>query len=61
MTSKWRISDVRLGLWQKATLPRHHLPLSREKVRIALMIATLNDLKVKLGNILNAYVQAPVT
>ena len=25
------------------------------------MIAALNDLEVKLGNILNAYVQAPVT
>ena len=35
--------------------------VSRETVRIALMIATLIDLKVKLGNILNAYLQAPVT
>ena len=35
--------------------------LSREAVRIAFMIAVLNDLEVKLGNILNAYVQAPVT
>ena len=35
--------------------------MSRETVRIALMIATLNDLEVKSGNILNAYVQAPVT
>ena len=33
----------------------------RETVRIALMIAALNVLEVKLGNILNAYVQAPVT
>ena len=33
----------------------------RETVRIALMIAALNDLVVKLGDILNAYVQAPVT
>ena len=33
----------------------------RETIRIALMIAALNDLEVKLGNILNAYVQAPVT
>ena len=30
-------------------------------VRIALMIAALNYVEVKLGNILNAYVQAPVT
>ena len=35
--------------------------VSRETVRIALMIATLNDLEVKLGNSLNAYIQAPVT
>ena len=35
--------------------------VSRETVRIALMIAALNDLKVKSGNILNAYVHAPVT
>ena len=35
--------------------------VSRETVRIALMIATLIDLEVKSGNILNAYLQAPVT
>ena len=35
--------------------------VSRETMRIALMIATLNDLEIKLDNILNAYVQAPVT
>ena len=35
--------------------------VSRETVRIALMIAGLNDLEVKSGNILNAYIQAPVT
>ena len=33
----------------------------RETVRIALMIATLNYPEVKSGNILNIYVQAPVT
>ena len=35
--------------------------VSRETVRIALMIAALNDLEAKFGNILNAYVQAPDT
>ena len=35
--------------------------MSRETVRIALMIAALNYLEVKLADILNAYVQAPVT
>ena len=31
--------------------------ISRETVRIAFLIATLNDLEVSLGNILNAYEQ----
>ena len=35
--------------------------VSRETVRIALMIAALNDLEVWSFNILNAYVQATVT
>ena len=35
--------------------------VSRETVRIASMIATLNGLEVNSGNIQNAYVQAPVT
>ena len=35
--------------------------LSRETVRIALMLATLNDLEVKSGNILNSYIQGPAT
>ena len=35
--------------------------MSKETVRIALMIAAFNDLKVKSGNILNAYLQGPVT
>ena len=35
--------------------------VSRETVRIALMIVTLLDLEVELGDILNTYVQAPVT
>ena len=33
----------------------------RETVKIALMIAALNNLEVMLGDILNIYVQAPVT
>ena len=35
--------------------------MSRETVRLALMIATGIDLEVKSGDILNAYVQAHVT
>ncbi len=35
--------------------------VSRETVCIALLIATLNDLEVKIGNVLNAYITAPVT
>ena len=34
---------------------------SRKTVRIALMIAALNDLEVKLGDILNEYIKALVT
>ena len=34
--------------------------VSREIVRIALMIAILNDLWVKLGDMLSAYIQVPV-
>ena len=34
--------------------------VSRETVRIALMIAALSDIEVKSGNILNAYILAPV-
>ena len=33
--------------------------VSRYTVRIALMIAALNDLEIKFADILNAYVQAP--
>lgn len=33
----------------------------RETAKIALMIATLNDLEVKPADILNAYIQAPET
>ena len=35
--------------------------VSRKTVRTALMSTTINDLEVKSGDILNAYVQAPVT
>jgi hypothetical protein len=34
--------------------------VSRETVRIALMLAALNDLQVKVGDVLNAYITAPV-
>ncbi len=34
--------------------------VSRETVRLALTFASLNDLKVKVGNVLNAYITAPV-
>ena len=35
--------------------------VSRQAVRIALMVAALNHHYVKLSNILNAYIQASVT
>ncbi len=34
--------------------------VSRETVRLALTIASLNDLEVKVGDVLNAYNTAPV-
>ena len=46
----------------KASATNTHVSeVLRETVRIALMLAALNDLEVKLSNILNAYLQAPVT
>ena len=35
--------------------------VSRETVRIALTYAALNDLQVKVGDVLNAYITAPIT
>ena len=35
--------------------------VSRETVRLALMLASLNCLEVKTGDVLNAYITAPVT
>jgi hypothetical protein len=32
-----------------------------ETVCITLLMATLNDLHVKVGNVLNAYITAPIT
>ena len=40
---------------------RYASVMSRETVNIALMTTALNDLDVKSGNILNAYIQSPVT
>ncbi len=34
--------------------------VSRETVRLALTIAALNDLEVEVGDVLNAYITAPV-
>jgi hypothetical protein len=34
--------------------------VSSETVRLALTFASLNDLEVKVGNVLNAYITAPV-
>ena len=35
--------------------------VSRETVRLALTIAALKDLEVKVGDVLNAYITAPIT
>jgi hypothetical protein len=34
--------------------------VSRETMRLALTFASLNDLEVKVGNVLNTYITAPV-
>ena len=53
-TSGWRPPDQGPS--------NHHLSsvMSRETVSLALTIASLNDLKVKVGDVLNAYITAPV-
>ena len=35
--------------------------VSRETVRITLTIAALNSIDIKTGNVMNAYITAPVT
>ena len=35
--------------------------VSRESVRIALTIAALNEIEVKCGDVMNAYITAPCT
>jgi hypothetical protein len=35
--------------------------VSRKTIRIALLMAALNDLNVKVGDVLNAYITAPMT
>jgi hypothetical protein len=35
--------------------------VSRETIHIALLMAALNDLNVKVGDVLNAYITAPIT
>jgi len=35
--------------------------VSRETVHIALLMAALNDLEVKVGDVLKAYITAPIT
>jgi hypothetical protein len=35
--------------------------VSRETVRIAVLMAALNDLNVKVGDVLNAYITPPIT
>ena len=59
MVSKWRISDI--GMTKAPPTITYVSIVSTETVRIALMIAALNDLKVKSGDILNVYVQTHVT
>ncbi len=49
------------GHWTKApAIITYASVVSHETVRLALTIASLNDLKDKVGDVLNAYITAPV-
>jgi hypothetical protein len=49
------------GHWTKAPATITYASVvSRETVRLALTIASLNDLEVEIGDVLNAYITAPV-
>jgi hypothetical protein len=47
-------------LTQAPTTITYASVVSRETVCLALTFASLNDLEVKVGNVLNAYITAPV-
>jgi hypothetical protein len=44
-----------------ATITYASVVVSCETVRIALLMAALNDLNVKVGDVLNANITAPIT
>jgi hypothetical protein len=49
------------GHWTKAPATITYANVvSRETMRLALTIAPLNDLEVKVGDVLNAYITTPV-
>ncbi len=49
------------GHWTKAPATITYASgVSRETVRLALTIVSLNDLEVKVGDVLNAYITTPV-
>ncbi len=49
------------GHWTKAPATITYASVvSHETVRLALTFASLNDLEVKVGDVLNAYITAPV-
>jgi hypothetical protein len=49
------------GHWTKAPATITYASVvSRGTIHLALTIASLNDLKVKVGDVLNAYITAPV-
>ena len=59
---KVEVFRQRVGFWAETpTTVMYTIVLSRETVRIALMIAAFNDLQVKLSDILNLCVLVPVT
>jgi hypothetical protein len=59
--SRWKISGARRGLLQVSIQPTLASVVSRESVRVALTLDALNDLDVKMADIENAYLTAPIT
>jgi hypothetical protein len=62
MKDFWQISRlVADGLWTEAPVTIIYASVvSHGTVRLSLTIVSLNDLEVKVGDVLNAYITAPV-
>ncbi len=58
---QWKVRMVAGGLMTSApTIMTYASMVSHQTIHIALTIAALNDLEVKVANILHAYISAPI-